>query len=57
MKAAIQQFLDREEALEVERQLVRERWARYELTGETVAHADVQAWAEALGQPGDQQPE
>jgi predicted transcriptional regulator len=57
MKAAIQQFLEREEALEAERQLVQERWARYALTGETVAHADVQAWAEALGQPGDQQPE
>ena len=57
MKAAIEQFLDREEALEEERRLVRERWARYELTGETVAHADVRAWAESLGQPGDHQPE
>jgi predicted transcriptional regulator len=57
MKAAIEQFLDREEALEAERHLVRERWARYELTGETVAHADVRAWAESLGQPGGQQPE
>jgi len=51
MKAAIEQFLDREEALEAERQLVRERWARYELTGETVAHADVRTWAESLGRP------
>ena len=57
MKAAIEQFLVREEALEAERQLVRERWARYELTGESVAHADVRAWAELLGQPGDHQPE
>ena len=57
MKAAIEQFLHREEALEAERHLVRERWARYELTGETVAHADVWAWAESLGQPGGQQPE
>lgn len=57
MKTAVQQFLDREEALEAERHLVRERWARYELTGETVAHADVRAWASSLGQPGDQQSE
>ena len=57
MKAAIEQFLDREEALEAERDLVRERWASYELAGETVAHADVRAWAESLGQPGDHQPE
>ncbi|MFN2330125.1 MAG: CopG family ribbon-helix-helix protein [Chromatocurvus sp.] len=57
MKAAIEQFLIREEALETERQLVRERWARYELTGEIVAHADVRAWAESLAQPGDYQPE
>jgi len=56
MKAAIKQFLDREEALEVERHLVQERWARYELTGETVAHADVRAWAESLGRPREQKP-
>jgi hypothetical protein len=43
MKAAIEQFLDREEALEAERHLVRERWASYELTGKTVAQADVRA--------------
>lgn len=53
MKAAIEQFLDREETLEAERHLVRERWSKYELTGETVAHADVRAWAESLSQPGD----
>jgi predicted transcriptional regulator len=57
MKAAIEQFLVREEALEAERQLVRERWVRYELTGETVAHADVRSWAESLAQPGDDPPE
>jgi predicted transcriptional regulator len=57
MKAAIKQFLDREEAMEAERHFVRERCASYELTGETVEHADVRAWAESLGQPGDQQPE
>jgi len=50
-------FLDREQALEAERHLVPERWARYELTGETVAHAGVRAWAESLDQRGDQQPE
>ncbi|MEO1078957.1 MAG: ribbon-helix-helix protein, CopG family [Pseudomonadota bacterium] len=55
MEVAIEQFLDREEALEAERFFVRERWARYERSGETVAHADVRAWAESLGQPGDHQ--
>ena len=37
------------EALEAERQLVKDRWQKYELTGETVGHADVKAWAASLG--------
>ena len=45
MKAAIERFLDVEEALEAERQLVKSRWKKYELTGETVDHEDVKAWA------------
>lgn len=48
MKAAIERFLDVEEALEAERQLVKSRWEKYELTGETVDHEDVKAWAAGL---------
>ena len=49
MKAAVERFLDVEDALEAERQLVKSRWEKYELTGETVDHADVKAWAASLG--------
>ena len=49
MKAAITRFLDVEEKLEAERQLVRFRWEMYELTGETVGHGDVKFWAASLG--------
>ena len=48
MKSAIKRFLEVEEALEAERQLVRSRWQKFELTGETVDHADVKAWAAGL---------
>lgn len=48
MKAAIERFLDVEEALEAEHQLVKSRWEKYELTGETVDHEDVKAWAAGL---------
>ena len=48
MKAAIERFLDEEEALEAERKIVRERWERFELTGETVDHDEVKAWAATL---------
>ena len=48
MKTAVERFLDVEEALEAERQLVKSRWEKYELTGETVGHEDVKAWAASL---------
>ncbi len=49
MKAAVVRFLEIEETLEAERQLMKARWEKYELTGETVDHADVKAWAASLG--------
>ena len=49
MKAAIERFLDVEEALEIERQLVISRWEKFELTDETLDHADVKSWAANLG--------
>jgi predicted transcriptional regulator len=52
MKAAVERFLDVEEALEAERQLVKSRWEKYQLTGETVDHANVKAWAASLGSAG-----
>jgi len=48
MNAAIEQYLDREEALENERELIRSRWEKFELTGETVSHSDVKDWAKNL---------
>lgn len=48
MKSAIERFLEVEEALEAERQLVKSRWQKFELTGETVDHGDVKSWATGL---------
>jgi predicted transcriptional regulator len=52
MKAAVERFLEVEEALEAERQLVKSRWQKYELTGEAVDHEDVKAWATSLSNAG-----
>jgi predicted transcriptional regulator len=52
MKTAIERFLEMEEALEAERQLVNSRWQKFELTGETVDHADVKVWAAGLSTNG-----
>ena len=48
MKSAIERFLQVEEALETERQLVKSRWQKFEITGETIDHRDVKAWAAGL---------
>ena len=48
MKKAVERFLETEEALETERQIVQSRWEKYELTGETVDHAEVEAWAASV---------
>ena len=52
MKIAIARFLETEEALETERQIVKSRWDKYELTGETIDHADVKAWAASVRPSG-----
>lgn len=49
MTKAVEQYLDHEEAVEAERQLVRSRWEKFELTGEAIDHSDVKAWAANLG--------
>ena len=49
MREAIQQFLDREEESERIRRDTLERLARYDATGETVDHAEVDQWLETWG--------
>jgi len=51
MKAAVERYLDVEETLEAERQLVKYRWEKFELTGETVDHSHIEAWAAELSAP------
>ncbi|MEL8055006.1 MAG: toxin-antitoxin system [Pseudomonadota bacterium] len=48
MKEAIEAYLQREEALEAEKSLVRRRWQRFELTDETVSQNDMAEWAASL---------
>lgn len=50
MKAAIENFLDREEALEREKEDDQERYERYLLTGEAVPQEKVVTWLESLSQ-------
>lgn len=50
MKAAIESFLDREEAYEREKQEDQQRWEQYQLTGEAVSSEEVNAWLESLAQ-------
>ncbi len=52
MKTAIERFLDIEEALEAERQLVLARWEKFEITGETRDHDVVKSWVACLQQAG-----
>ena len=49
MKTAIERFLDVEEAVEAERQLVASRWEKFEITGEALGHDEVETWANGLG--------
>ncbi len=39
---------NRLEALDAERELVKSRWERYELTGEALDHSDITAWTGGL---------
>ena len=49
MKKAIAEFVDREEAADQERQLLLERWNRYQETGEAISHEAVVNWLETWG--------
>ncbi len=48
MKAAVERYLEIEEALEAERRLTKDRWEKFELTDEALEHADVNSWASGL---------
>jgi predicted transcriptional regulator len=44
MRTAIEQYLDREERYEREKQEDLERWTRYQATGHAVSHEDASQW-------------
>lgn len=48
MKQAVEIFLIREENIEAEKALLKSRWTKFELTGETVSHDDMKTWAKTL---------
>ena len=48
MKEAVHKYLEHEEALEAERDLVQARWEKFELTGEVVPHDEIKSWAKSL---------
>jgi predicted transcriptional regulator len=49
MRAAIEQYVEREEAYEREKQEDLERWQRFQATGHAVPHEQVSAWLESVG--------
>lgn len=49
MKKAIAEFVERAEEEERERQLLLDRWNRYQESGEGIAHAAVVQWLETWG--------
>ncbi|MGB5279011.1 MAG: CopG family ribbon-helix-helix protein [Gammaproteobacteria bacterium] len=49
MKKAIAEFVDRAEEEEKERQLLQDRWIRYQETGESIPHDTVMKWLETWG--------
>ena len=48
MRVAVERYLDAEEALEAERQLIEARWEKFALTGEALDHDEVRAWVASL---------
>lgn len=50
MKAAIESFLEREEAYEQQKHEDQERWERFELSGEAVSQEKSTAWLRSLAQ-------
>jgi len=48
MRAAIEDFLEREENYEREKREDQERWDHYQLTGEYVSHEAAMEWMDSL---------
>jgi len=48
MKEAIEIYLAAQETIEAEKRLTIERWDAFALTGETLDHGNVKAWAAKL---------
>jgi len=48
MKQAVETYLKHEEEVEAEKVLLKARWEKFKLTGETVPHNDVKAWTKTL---------
>ena len=48
MKEAIEAYLTQEEAVEVEKVLMAQRWETFELTGETISQDEITHWAASL---------
>ncbi len=55
IKAALVEYLEREERVEQERREDAERWERYQLTGEVITHEAVTEWLDALAR-GERKP-
>ena len=53
MKEAVETYLAQEEAVEAENDLLKKRWESFELTGETISHDDIKAWAKTLSKSAD----
>jgi predicted transcriptional regulator len=49
MKAAIEEYVEREEAYEREKREDMERWKRYQLTGHAIPHSAVKEWLDSWG--------
>jgi len=49
MKKAICEFLDRMETEETEKQILLDRWNRYQETGESISHDKVTNWMNTWG--------
>lgn len=49
MKAAIEEYVAREERYEREKREDMERWERFKLSGHAIPHAEVDAWLSSWG--------
>jgi predicted transcriptional regulator len=48
MKAAVERYLEQEEAEQSEIEILKERWTEYELTGISIPGEEITAWIESL---------